>query len=189
MVSVVREHIDLDKGIFFLYDKKVEWGDLMLYDRHYVDKDGNLHYAKWVEDIPKDDILMNNENPTDESSDSEIEEFDEISDSFIPKDCKYLNRLDLVQFNNYTERFRALNHFVRSFIPHMGDLNRSGTLLYEDAVPKNVQEALSRGLIAALIQMGRIANKDLEPINMISPEIDTDGDTEDDCIIDEFNAE
>lgn len=112
-----------------------------------------------------------NDDDSDMSSEDEYEELDELVDSFIPRDCKYLNRLDLVQFSGYTDRLSVLNHFVRSFIPHMGDLNKSGNLLYEDAVDKNVREAMSRALISALGQIGRIADRDLEPINVISPEI------------------
>ena len=127
---------------------------------------------------------MNSQTPSDQPEDSAVPEptenfeqgeldnpevfsYDKTDKSHFSKDDKYLNRLDLVQFNSYTERLTALKEFTRSFVPHMSDHTKSQAEFIFSDVPKPIKDAASRALISAFNQIDRICSKDLEPINIL----------------------
>jgi hypothetical protein len=104
------------------------------------------------------------ENPEGELDNPEVFSYNK---SHFSKDDKYLNRLDLVQFNKYTQRLTALKEFTRSFVPHMSDHTKSGMDFIFGDVAKPIKDAASRALISAFNQIDRICSKDLEPINIL----------------------
>ena len=74
---------------------------------------------------------------------------------------RYNIKMNQETFEQNTERLKVLNHFVRSFVPAIGDSVRSGNQVISGEIPGNLEQAKNRALISALNQIDRICNQDL----------------------------